>query len=111
MNLTENQHCVLEQLRKHGRESLFRYEVSSPCLFSLDCDKVRSGDKACVFGMGDLSWRVGRRIGLSAARVLAIFKQLERKGLVIRETDNPTYKRPLYWWPVGLAAELAGEIQ
>lgn len=108
--MNSNQQKVLEELRKIGRESLFRYQVQSPYLFGLDCEKVRAGDEACVFGMGGLSWVVSARLGLTTAYVLNTFKALEKKDMVIRETRNPTYQRPLYWWPAGLAAELSKEI-
>jgi len=108
--MTKNQEAILAELRKIGRKNLFRYQVKSPYLFGLDCEKVRAGDESCVFGMGGLSWFVSARLGLSTPYVLSAFKALEKKGMVIRETRNPTYKRPLYWWPVGLAAELAKEL-
>ncbi|WP_050508098.1 hypothetical protein [Pseudomonas syringae] len=108
--LTINQQRVLDELRKIGRESLYRYREQSPYLFSEDCKKVSAGDEYCVFGMGGLSWWVSARLDLKTPSVLGIFKALESKGLVLRETRNPKYKRPLYWWPVGLAAELATEV-
>lgn len=108
--LTINQQRVLGELRKIGRENLFRYKEKSPYLFGQDCKNLAAGDQRCVFGMGGLTFQAGKRLGLSASAVLSIFKALERKGLVLRETRNPTYKRPLYWWPVGLAAELAAEV-
>ena len=52
----------------------------------------------------------GHSLGGSAPSVLSIFKALRRKGLVIREESYPDYQRARYWWPVGLAAELAGEL-
>lgn len=107
--LTTNQQTVLAELRKIGRDRAFMYAKDAH-LHTEDCKKLVSGDASCVFGMGALSWQVGRRLEMTAARVLCVFKQLERKGLVIRETHNPTYKRPLYWWPVGLAAELVAEL-
>ncbi|MNF05206.1 hypothetical protein D3C80_2048840 [compost metagenome] len=42
--------------------------------------------------------------------MLSVFKALQRKGLVLPEESYPEYQRPRYWWPVGLAAELAGEL-
>lgn len=50
-------------------------------------------------------------LGISATSVLSIFKALRRKGLVIRELSYPDYQRARYWWPVGLAAELAAELK
>ncbi|WP_227778695.1 hypothetical protein [Pseudomonas veronii] len=43
--------------------------------------------------------------------MLSIFKALHRKGLVIREESYPNYQRARYWWPIGLAAELAAELK
>ena len=76
-----------------------------------DLRKIAIGDKACVFGMGGLSYQVAHRLGTSAPSVLSIFKALRRKGLVIREESYPNYQRARYWWPVGLAAELAAELK
>lgn len=110
MSLTERQQAVLGELRKIGRENLFRYKQSSAYLFGGDCEKVHKGDAHCVFGLGGLSFQVGSRLGLTAGAVLAVFKSLERKNMVIREMRNPSYQRPLYWWPVGLAETLAAEV-
>lgn len=110
MNLTAKQSAVLEELRKIGRENFFRYRDSTPYLFERHRENAARGDASCTYGIGGLTWGVGGRIGMSASQVLAIFKALERKGLVLRETRNPTYQRPLYWWPVGLAKELHDEI-
>ena len=110
MKLTEKQQLVLDELRKIGRKNAFLYRDSTPHLHQSDCAKLVRGDQACVFGMGGLSFQVGHRLGVSASSVLSIFKALRRKGLVIREESYPDHQRARYWWPVGLAAELATEL-
>ncbi|MBV4507734.1 hypothetical protein HU751_023155 [Pseudomonas sp. BW13M1] len=107
--LTDRQQDVLETLRDIGRDNAVRYRSKTPYLYQQDCEKLLKGDEACVFGLGGLTWQVGERLGLAAAAVLSTFKALEKKGLIIRETYNPRYQRPLYWWPVGLAQALADE--
>ena len=111
MKLTEKQQSVLDELRKIGRKNAFLYRDSTPHLHQSDCAKLVRGDQACVFGMGGLSYQVAYRLQAKAGAVLSIFKALERKGLVIRESGYPEYQRPRYWWPVGLAAELATELK
>lgn len=110
MNLTAKQSAVLEELRKIGRHNAFRSKQTSAYLFGLDCERLAAGDEVCAFGLGGLTYQVAYRIDSTAGAVLATFKALERKGLVLRETRNPSYQRPLYWWPVGLAKELHDEI-
>lgn len=109
--ITERQQLVLNELREIGRKNLFRYVESCPYLFQQDCKVVADGDANCVFGMGGLSYQVGHRLGWTAGAVLSHFKALEKRGLVIRETRCPGYKRPLYWWPVGLADTLCAELR
>ncbi len=111
MKLTEKQQLVINELRNIGRENAYRYQGITPHLHHSDCEKLSRGDQACVFGMGGLSYQVGHRLGVSAPSVLSIFKALRRKGLVIREESYPDYQRARYWWPVGLAAELAAELK
>lgn len=110
MKLTERQQEVLETLRDIGRSNAVRYRSKTPYLYQQDCEKLLKGDEACVFGLGGLTWQVGGRLGLGASSVLSTFKTLESKGLIIRETRNPRYQRPLYWWPVGMAETLAEEL-
>ncbi|MNV00618.1 hypothetical protein D3C71_907880 [compost metagenome] len=110
MKLTTKQQNVLDELRKIGRDNAYRYLETQPYLHQTDCEKLARGDQACVFGMGGLTYQVGHRLGIAASSALSIFKALQRKGLVIREEAYPEYQRPRYWWPVGLAAELAGEL-
>ena len=110
MPLTEKQEIVLNELRNMGRENAYRYRDSQPYLHQRDCEKLRLGDQACVFGMGGLTYQIGSRVGLAPATVLSIFKALQRKGLVVREGSYPGHHRPRYWWPVGLAADLASEL-
>ncbi|WP_444756829.1 hypothetical protein [Pseudomonas sp. A014] len=110
MKLTERQQEVLETLRDIGRDNAVRHRGRTPYLYQRDCEKLLKGDEACVFGLGGLTWQVGGRLGLGASSVLSTFKTLETKGLIIRETRNPRYQRPLYWWPVGLAKVLADEL-
>ncbi|VVO40174.1 hypothetical protein PS712_05775 [Pseudomonas fluorescens] len=110
MKLTTKQQSVLDELRKIGRDNAYRYLGVTPHLHKSDCGKLARGDQACVFGLGGLTYQVGHRLGIAASSVLSIFKALQRKGLVIREEAYPDYQRPRYWWPVGLAAELASEL-
>ena len=112
MKLTIKQQAVLDELRKIGRDNAYKYKESEhgACLYEEDCKSLLKGDSSCVFGMGGLTSQVGHRLGMTAGVVLGIFKALECKGMVIRETRAPEYQRPLYWWPVGLAAELAVEL-
>lgn len=110
MKLTEKQQSVLDELRKIGRENVYRYRDAEPYLYQKDCEKLAKGDRACVFGLGGLTCQVGHRLGIAAPSVLSIFKALQRKGLVLREETYPDYQRARYWWPVGLAAELASEL-
>lgn len=107
MKLTDRQQDVLETLRDIARDNAIRYRRKAPHLYQRDCEKLLKGDEACVFGLGGLTWQVGGRLGLGASSVLSTFKALESKGLIIRETQNPRYQRPLYWWPVGMAKALA----
>ncbi|BFT62328.1 hypothetical protein [Pseudomonas moorei] len=109
MKLTEKQQAVLAELRKIGRENAYRYRETQPYLHQKDCEKLALCDQACVFGLGGLTYQVAGRLGVAAPSVLSIFKALRRKGLVIREEAYPDYQRARYWWPVDLAAELAGE--
>jgi hypothetical protein len=110
MKLTEKQQSVIDELRKIGRENAYRYRGVTPHLHNSDCEKLAKGDRACVFGLGGLTYQVGHRLGIAAPSVLSVFKALQCKGLVIREETHPEYQRARYWWPVGLAAELAGEL-
>lgn len=109
MSLTTKQQAVLSELRNIARESSFRMKGKSDNLYLADLESLRRGDIACVFGMGGLTFQVGHRLTMKPGSVLSIFKALERKGLIIRETRAPEYQRALYWWPVGLAAELYAE--
>ena len=111
VKLTEKQQLVLDELRKIGRENAYRYLDKQAYLHKEDLRKIALGDVACVFSMGGLSYQVAHRLGVSAPSVLGIFKALRRKGLVIREESYPDYQRARYWWPVGLAAELAAELK
>ena len=110
MSLTEKQQRILDTLREVSRANVLRYRGITPHLYEQDCKKLARGDQVCAFGLGGLSYQVGGRLNLSAASVLSTFKALERKGLVLRESSYPEYQRPRYWWPVGLAAELASEL-
>jgi len=110
MRLTRNQQAVLNELRKIGRENFYRYRESSSHLYEENRLRIAKGDQFCAHGLGGLSYQVGYRLNMTAGAVLSIFKALELKGLVLRETYNPGYQRPLYWWPVGLAEELS-EVQ
>lgn len=109
MHLTVKQKAVLDELQRIGRTNFYRYRESSPYLHKHDCERVVKGDQACTHGLGGLSYQVGYRLNMTAGAVLSIFKALERKGLVLRET-YPSYQRPLYWWPVGLAETLSKEL-
>lgn len=110
MKLTERQQIVLTELRQIGRANAYRYRTKSASLHAHDCEKISQGDEACAFGLGALTSQLGARIGLTAGAVLSTFKALERQGLVLRESSSPNYLRPLYWWPIGLAAELVCEL-
>ncbi|WP_288076496.1 hypothetical protein [Pseudomonas sp.] len=110
MKITIKQQAVLDTLRQIGRENFYRYRGKEPHLHKIDCENVARGDDHCAFGLGGFTYQVGYRLGMKPASVLAIFKSLESKGLVLRETQYPEYQRPLYWWPVGLAAELVAEL-
>lgn len=109
--ITERQQLVLNELREIGRTNLFRYAESCPYLFQQDCRKVAAGDIPCAFGLGGLTYQVGRRLGWTTTAVLSAFKALEKRGLIIRETSHLTYKRPMYWWPAGLADSLCAELR
>ncbi len=111
VKLTEKQRLVLDELRKIGRQNAYRYVEKQAYLHQEELRKLTLGDQACVFGMGGLSYQVAHRLGTPAPSVLSIFKALRRKGLVIREESYPDYQRARYWWPVGLAAELAAELK
>lgn len=108
--LTARQQTVLDAMRTRCRENMYRQKGGSEYLYASDIERVRGGDKSAVFGLGVLTWGLAHTLGMKAPQVLATFKALEKRGLVIREDDHPSYKRPLYWWPVGLAAELVTEI-
>ncbi len=110
MKLTDNQQRVLDTLREVSRANVVRYREKAPYLYEQDCKKLAAGDQACAFGLGGLSYQVGTRLNVAAASVLSTFKALERKGLVLREASYPEYQRPRYWWPVGLAAEMAAQL-
>lgn len=110
MKLTGKQQRVLDALREVSRTNVLRYRDKTPYLYEQDCKNLARGDQACTFGLGGLSWQVGARLDLSAAAVLSTFKALERKGLVLRETNFPEHHRPRYWWPVGFAAEMSAEL-
>ena len=110
MKLSERQSAVLEELKKVARQNAVRYRGKTEHLFLEDCKKLAQGDEYCTFGMGGLTWQVGDRLGLGAHQVLPVFKALERKGLVRRESTFRDYQRPLYWWPVGMADTLVHEL-
>ncbi len=110
MKLTDNQRRVLAELRRVGRDNAFRYRIREAYLHKQNIERLGQGDQACTFGLGGLTCQVGHAVGMKPGAVLGIFKALERKGLVIRESRDPWYQRPLYWWPVGLAAELSTEL-
>jgi len=109
--MTGRQQLVLDELRVIARRNAFRYRENQKYLHERDLEKLARGDESCVFGMGGLTYQVAHSLGMTTGSVLAIFKALERKALVIRETSFPEYKRPLYWWPVSMAPELLAEIQ
>lgn len=110
LKLTARQQSILDTLRGIGSDNAIRYRDTTPHLYQQDCQRLLKGDEACTWGLGGLTCQVGARLGLSPQAVLSTFKALESRGLIIRETRNPTYQRPLYWWPVGLAKALAGEL-
>jgi len=105
MKLTSMQAVVLDKLRDYCAANMMRSKNWQHG-YRGDVAALARGDAACVFGIGALTFQIGGQLGVSAGKILTIFKQLEAKGLVIRETKHPTYKRALYWWPVGYAAEL-----
>jgi hypothetical protein len=107
---TEKQQSILDELRKISRGNVYSYQRLMPSLHQEHYKQLAKGDQACAFGLGGLTFQVGKRQGISTQSVLSAFKVLERKGLVLRETLHPDYQRPLYWWPVGLAAELTREL-
>lgn len=111
MKITDRQKLILEELIKIGRHNFYRYKDTEPYLYAEDRKQLARGDEASAFGLGGLTFQVGSRLGIKAGCVLSAFKALERKGLVVRETRNPSYQRPLYWWPIGLAKELLSEIE
>ena len=108
-SLTETQSRVLESLRVHCRANVVRYRESQPLLYRSDLEQIGRGDQASAFGLGGLTWVLGHQLGMTPGKVLRTFKALERKGLVLRE-KGVSYLRPLYWWPIGLAAELKAEL-
>lgn len=110
MPITEKQRSVLDELRKIGRANVVRYRESEPYLYAFDLRRLAEGDATSAWGMGGLSYQVGHRLGMKAGSVLAIFKALEHKGLVVRDQQGADYQRPMYWWPVGLATQLAAEL-
>lgn len=109
--LTETQALVLNAMRTQCRANVVRYRESCPHLYQDDLVRIGNGDKGSVWGLGSLTWQVANKLSLTAEKVLRTFKALESRGLVIREERGAwTYQRPLYWWPVGLAAELVSEL-
>ena len=86
------------------------YREKCSYLYSQDVKRLGIGDRASVFGMGGLTCRIGHMTGMSAAKVLRTFKALQARGLVICE-EKRGYLCALYWWPVGLAAELYSELK
>jgi hypothetical protein len=110
MSLTEKQQRVLDDLKRIGRENAYRYREREAYLHKQDLGRLERGDHVCAFGLGGLTYQVGRSVGMKPGAVLSTFKALERKGLVIREDRHSEYQRPLYWWPTGLAAELYAEL-
>ncbi|MFG0552127.1 hypothetical protein [Pseudomonas sp. yb_9] len=110
MKLSENQQRVLNELRRVGRQNAFKWREREAHLHKQDLARLMRGDQASAFGMGGLSYQIGGALGMKAGAVLSTFKALEQKGLVVRETEHPEYQRALYWWPVGLAAELLEEL-
>lgn len=112
MKLTERQVHVLMCLQAVCREQVFRYSGKCGHLFQSDLlTLVTKGDSGCAWGMGGLTWWVAPRLDLNPGQVLTAFKQLEAKGLVVREARHYTYQRPLYWWPLGLADEICNELK
>ncbi|WP_236199919.1 hypothetical protein [Pseudomonas pseudonitroreducens] len=107
--LTETQALVLDALRAHCKANVVRYRESCPHLYQDNLERISKGDKGSVWGLGSLTWQLGKKHGMAAEKVLRTFKTLESRGLVIRE-ERGTYQRPLYWWPVGLAGELVAEL-
>lgn len=110
MGLTEQQQKVIGALEVICRRNIVRFKESCPRMYQGDLRKLVLGDAACVFGGGGLTFQVGHALGIKASMVLATFKALERKGLVIREKQVRPYQCALYWWPVGLAAKLSAEL-
>jgi hypothetical protein len=111
MKLTQRQQEVIDSLEVICRRNVVLYKNSCDHLYQESLRKLLTGDAACVFGNGALTFQVGKALGLEAGAVLSTFKALESKGLVIRETRHPTYMRPLYWWPVGLAEKMHADQQ
>ncbi|WP_010486838.1 hypothetical protein [Pseudomonas sp. S9] len=109
MKLTANQIVVLDELRRRCRANPFKHQNQSEHLFELAVQCFRLGDKACVYGMGALSWGMANTVGMPAGKVLRILKSLKAKGLVITEEDDG-YQRPRYWWAVGIAEELSAKL-
>lgn len=110
MILTSKQQAVIDELHKICRHNALMYRESCPHLYQENLAWLGKGDPACVFRMGGLTFQIAVRLKTTAGSVLAVFKALEKKGLVIPETRAPSYKRPLYWWPVGFAAQLHSEL-
>lgn len=109
--LTDTQVLVLDAMRVQCRANVVRYRKSCPHLYRDDLERIGKGDKGSVWGLGCLTWQSANKLGMTAGKVLRTFKALEARGLVIREDRAVwTYQRPLYWWPVGLAAELVVEL-
>lgn len=108
--MTDMQNHVLEQLRRHCRLQAGRYAGGKDdYLHKKDLERLRRGDQSAVFGLGGLTFQIGHQLNMTPAKVLRIFKALREKGLVISE-EKGDYQRPLYWWPVGLAAEITAEL-
>lgn len=110
MGLTERQQKVIGALEVICRRNVVLYKESCDHLYQESLRKLSLGDAHCVFGNGGLTFQTGKAIGLGAGSVLATFKALERKGLVIREKQVRNYQCARYWWPVGLAAKLSAEL-
>ncbi|GLO41537.1 hypothetical protein PPUN15366_31820 [Pseudomonas putida] len=96
-------------LRDIGRDNAVRYRSKTPHLYQQDCEKLLKGDEACVFGLDGLTWQVRQTAGACRGGGAQHLQSPREEGLIIRETCNPRYQRPLYWWPVGLAKALADE--
>lgn len=108
--LTETQARVLDQLRGLCCRNVVRYRYSRHYHLHLDdVARLERGDQAAVFGLGGLTFQVGHQLGMAPAKVLRTFKALKAKVLVISE-EKGCYQRALYWWPVGLAAEIEAQI-